>query len=187
MNEILWFVSRATGAASVAMLTVVVVLGLVTASRRPPRGIRSAVVMGLHRSLSLGASAFLVVHVATAVVETYVSIDWVSALVPFTSGYQRAWVGLGTLAVDLVAAIVITSLLRHRLPERAWQAVHWTAFLFWPLAVAHGIAMGTSDEPILRGISVGCAVVGAVALGWRWLATDADTERRRTVALQEWS
>lgn len=187
MNELLWFVSRAAGVVSVAMLTVVVVLGLVTASRRRPKGIRSAVVMGLHRSLSLGASVFLVVHVATAVVETYVSIDWVSAIVPFTSGYQRAWVGLGTIAVDLVAAIVITSLLRHRLPERVWKGVHVSAFAFWPMAVVHGIAMGTSDEPILRWISIGCAVAGAAALGWRVLATDADTERRRSVALQEWS
>jgi predicted ferric reductase len=187
MNEALWFVSRATGVVSVAMLTVVVVLGLVTASRRPPRGIRSAVVMGLHRSLSLGACVFLAVHVATAVVETYVSIDWVSAFVPFTSGYERAWVGLGTIAVDLAAAIIITSLLRHRLPERMWTAVHVTAFLFWPIAIVHGVAMGTSDEPILRGISIGCGLAGAAALGWRWLATDPDTERRRTVALQEWS
>lgn len=187
MNEVLWFLSRATGVASVAMLTVVVVLGLVTASRRPPQGTRSAVVMGLHRSLSLGACVFLAVHVATAVIETYVSIDWVSALVPFTSGYQRAWVGLGTIAVDLVAAIVITSLLRHRLPERVWKAVHWTALLLWPVAVAHGIAMGTRDEPVLRGISIGCALAGAAALGWRWVATDPDTQRRRSVALQEWS
>ncbi|HYO85740.1 MAG TPA: ferric reductase-like transmembrane domain-containing protein [Dermatophilaceae bacterium] len=187
MNEILWFLSRATGAVSVATLTVVVVLGLVTASRRRPRGIRSAVVMGLHRSLSLGASVFLVVHVATAILETYVSIGWISAIVPFTASYQRAWVGLGTIAVDLAAAIIITSLLRHRLPERVWKGVHLTAFAFWPIAVVHGIAMGTSDEPILRGITIGCAAAGATALGWRLFATDPDTEKRRTVALQEWS
>ena len=38
MNEILRLVSRATGVASAAMLTVVLVLGLLTASRRPPPG-----------------------------------------------------------------------------------------------------------------------------------------------------
>ena len=187
MNEALWFLSRAAGVASVVMLTVVMVLGMVVASRRPPRGIRSAVVMGLHRSLSLGASVFLLVHVTTAVVETYVSIDWISAIVPFTSSYQTAWVGLGTLAVDLLVAIVVTSLLRDRLSERVWRAVHLTAFAFWPLAVVHGIAMGTGDEPVLRGISIGCAVAGAAAIGWRLLVTDPDTERRRTVAVQEWS
>ncbi len=187
MNEILWFVSRATGVASALMLTVVVVLGLVTASRRPPRGIRSAVVMGLHRSLSLGASVFLLVHIATAIVETYVSIDLVSAVVPFTSGYETAWVGLGTIAVDIVAAIMVTSLLRQRLSERLWRAVHWLSFAFWPIAIVHGIALGTSDEPVLRGVTVACAVAGAAAIGWRFLATNPDADRRRTVALQEWS
>ncbi len=187
MNEALWFLSRAAGVASVVLLTVVMILGMVTASRRAPKGIRSTVVMGLHRSLSLGATVFLFVHVTTAVVETYVSIDWISAVVPFTSSYQTAWVGLGTLAVDLVAAIGLTSLLRHRLPERMWRGVHLTAFMFWPLAVVHGIAMGTGDEPVLRGISIGCAVAGAAAIGWRLLATDPDTQRRRTVAVQEWS
>jgi sulfoxide reductase heme-binding subunit YedZ len=150
------------------------VLGLVTASRRPPKGIRSAVVMGLHRSLSLGASAFLLVHIATAVVETYVNIDLISAVVPFTSGYETAWVGLGTVAADIVAAVMVTSLLRHRLSERLWRAVHWLSFAFWPIAVVHGIALG-------------CAVAGAVAIGWRVLATNPDADRRRSVALQEWS
>ena len=47
--------------------------------------------MGLHRSLALGASAFLVVHIATAIIESYVNIDAISAIVPFTSGYESAW------------------------------------------------------------------------------------------------
>ncbi|MEO7061782.1 MAG: ferric reductase-like transmembrane domain-containing protein [Lapillicoccus sp.] len=187
MNELMWFVSRATGVASITLLTAVLVLGLVTGSRRPPSGIRSAVVMGLHRSLALGATAFLFVHIATAIAESYVSIDVISAIVPFTSGYETAWVGLGTVAVDLVAAIVITSLLRHRLPERAWRAVHLLAFAFWPIAVVHGLALGTSSEFLLRGITIACASVGLAALGWRLLATSPDVERRQSVLAQEWS
>jgi predicted ferric reductase len=187
MNEILWFVSRATGVASIVALTVVMVLGMLTSSRRPPQGIRSAVVIGLHRSLALGASAFLLVHIVTAIFEKYVSIDAISAVVPFTSGYETAWVGLGTVAVDLVAAIVITSLLRHRLPERAWRVVHLSAFAMWPIAVVHGVALGTSDEPFLRGITIASAVAGGAAIAWRLLATDPDSERRQAVALQEWS
>lgn len=187
MNEVMWFLSRATGVASIVLLTAVLILGMLTASRRPSSGLRSAVVMGLHRSLALGASAFLVVHIATAIAETYVDIDVISAIVPFTAGYEAAWVGLGTLAVDLTIAVVVTSLLRHRLPDRAWRAVHLTAFALWPLAVAHGIALGTSDEPVLRLLTNACAVTGAAAMAWRVFVTNADTERRRAVALQEWS
>ena len=36
MNELLWFVSRATGVASIVLLTIVLVLGLVTSGRRSP-------------------------------------------------------------------------------------------------------------------------------------------------------
>ncbi len=187
MNELLWFVSRATGVASITLLTAVLVLGLVTASRRPPQGIRSAVVMGLHRSLALGSVAFLLVHIATAIGETYVSIDLVSAVVPFTSGYERAWVGLGTLAIDLAAAVVATSLLRHRLPERVWRAVHLLAFVFWPVALVHGIALGTSGETVLRAITIACGVVGVAAIGWRLFASSPDAERREAVLVQEWS
>ncbi len=187
MKELLWFASRGSGLVAVVLLTSVMCLGMVTSGRRRPEGPSATVVMGLHRSLSLGAEAFLAAHVATAVAETYVSIDLVSALVPFTSGYERIWVGLGTLAVDLLVALVVTSVLRQRIPERLWRAVHVLAFAFWPIAIAHGVALGTADEPVLRGITLSCAVAGMLALAWRLWAQDPDTHRRQAVEAQEWT
>lgn len=187
MNEALWYASRATGVASIALLTAVVVLGAVTAGRRRPRGGSATVVMAMHRWLSLGMSVFLLVHVVTAIAETYVDIGWVSALVPFTSGYAALWVGLGTLAVDILIAVMVTSLLRHRLPERAWRAVHWFAYLLWPVALVHGVALGTAAEPLLRAATLACAMIGFAALAWRAVATTPDLARRRAVLAQEWS
>ncbi len=187
MNELLWYVSRATGLVSLALLTVVLVLGAVTSGRRAPHGERATVLMGLHRWLSLGMVAFLGVHVATAVAETYVSIDAISAIVPFTSSYQTLWVGLGTLAVDLVIAVAVTSWLRHRIPERLWRGVHLTAYLLWPVALVHGFAMGTASEPLLRATTVACGLVGIAALAWRANARHADAARRSDVLRQEWS
>jgi predicted ferric reductase len=146
-----------------------------------------AVVMGLHRSLALGTSAFLLAHIVTAVVDGYVNVGVVSALVPFTAGYERAWVGLGTIAFDLGLAVVITSLLRHRLSRRAWKGVHILAFVLWPTAVVHGFAMGTAAEPLLRMVTVACAVVGLGALAWRASTIPADRARRDLVLRQEWS
>lgn len=187
MNELLWYVSRATGTASLVLLTAVLVLGALTAGRRNPHSQRPALVMGLHRSLALGMSAFLLAHIATAVGETYVNIDVVSAVVPFTSGYEKAWVGLGTVAFDLIIAVVVTSLLRHRLPTRVWKGIHLLAFALWPTAVVHGFAMGTGSEPLLRGVTVGCAAVGLASVLWRTASTYADHTRREVVVLQEWS
>lgn len=187
MNELLWYTSRATGMASIVLLTGVVVLGAVI-SGRGARTLESAtVVTALHRWLSLGMTVFLLLHIGTAVVETYVSIDAISAIVPFTSGYEPLWVGLGTLAFDIVVAVVATSLLRERISERVWRVVHWAAYALWPLAVVHGFMLGTANEPLLRLTTVACALAGVVALVWRSGATHHDTDRRRDVASQEWS
>ncbi|HET8595288.1 MAG TPA: ferric reductase-like transmembrane domain-containing protein [Intrasporangium sp.] len=187
MNELLWYTSRATGVASIVLLTGVVILGVVI-SGRGARSLEGAtVVTALHRWLSLGMTVFLLLHIATAIAETYVSIDAISALVPFTAGYEPLWVGLGTLAFDILVAVVVTSLLRERLPERVWRIVHWAAYALWPLAIIHGFMLGTANEPLLRLITVACALAGLVAIVWRSGATHHDTDRRRDVASQEWS
>ncbi len=187
MNELLWYSSRATGVVSIVLLTAVVVLGAVTAGRRRPHGESATVVMALHRRLSLGMTVFLGAHIATAIAETYVSIDLVSAVLPFTSGYEALWVGLGTLAFDILIAVVVTSVLRHRLAERTWRRVHLLSHALWPMAVVHGLALGTSDQPLLVATTIACAVVGLGAVAWRWSTTHADRARRAAVLTQEWS
>ena len=187
MNELLWYVSRATGIVSIVLLTTVVVLGVVLAGRRASKGEHAAVVMALHRWLGLGVTAFLLVHIATAVLETYVPIGLISAVVPFTSAYSPLWVGLGTLALDLVAAVAVTSYWRHRMPERAWRAVHLLSYALWPMAVVHGIALGTGSEPILRGTTILCGVVGAGAVAWRLQSSTADRVQRERALEKVWS
>ncbi len=188
MNETLWYASRATGVASIVLLTAVVVLGALVSGRRRPHGEQATVVMAVHRWLSLGMVAFLAVHIVTAVVETYVSIDVISAIVPFTSHYETLWVGLGTLAVDVLVAVLVTSWWRHRLPERAWRAVHYASYLLWPMALVHGLVLGTANELLLLTTTVLCGVVGVGAVLWRLLALPHhDQARRESVLEQEWT
>lgn len=186
-NETLWYLSRATGLASITLLTLVVILGLLTSGRRRPFGERATIVMGLHRWVSLGMVAFLTTHIVTAIVETYVSIDWISLVIPFTSAYSPLWVGLGTLAFDVLVAVMVTSYWRHRMTERAWTAVHWLSYLMWPMAIVHGVALGTADQPLLRGTTLLCGAAGALAIAWRLTTSYADRDRRRDILAGGWS
>lgn len=186
-SEMLWYLSRATGVVSMVLLTIVVVLGMVTAGRRRPEGTRATVAMGTHRWLSLGMLAFLSAHIFTAIIESYVPISWLSVVVPFVSEYEPVLIGFGALGVDLLIAVVVTSLLRHRIPERIWRQVHWASYAMWLVALVHGFTMGTDDQPILRLITVGCGVVGGMFASWRIAVTFADRERRSQISLQEWS
>lgn len=183
----LWFLSRATGVVSVLAMTLVVLLGTATTARSARRVHNRALITALHRSLALGLSLFLGVHIATAILTEFVDIDWLSVVAPFTAGYEPLWVGFGSVAVDLLCAVVGTSLLRHRLSQRAWRRVHWLTYLLWPMAILHAVGMSTSKEPILMGITVGCAGAGLLGIAHRLFTRDADTRRRALVTAGEWS
>jgi methionine sulfoxide reductase heme-binding subunit len=179
----LWYVSRATGLVTLVLLTAVAVLGiLVTRKGRLP-GLPSFAVTGLHRNLSLLAVAFTGVHVLTAVVDSYVSIPLISVVVPFTSGYERLTTAFGAISLDLMAAMIITSLLRRHLSPKFWRAVHWLAYVSWPVAFLHCL-LASKDlrHGWMFGITVlaGAAVVGASL--WRLSAAVSAVPRARRVA-----
>jgi methionine sulfoxide reductase heme-binding subunit len=125
--------------------------------------------VGLHRNAALFAVVLLVIHIATAVIDPYVTIGWVSAIVPFTSSYEPLWLGLGALAIDLLAAVVVTSLLRFRLGIRLWRAVHWLAYAVWPLAAIHGIGAASDlQSGVLLDVVLATIVGVVIAIAWRF-------------------
>jgi methionine sulfoxide reductase heme-binding subunit len=141
----LWFVSRASGVILLILFSTVMVLGVATQTGATPRRWARFTVAELHRTLSLFAVALLGLHVVTAILDPYVSIGWAATVLPFTSHYERLAISLGTLAIDLGGAVLITSLFRTRIGRRAWRAVHWLAYLAWPAAFLHSIRAATYD------------------------------------------
>ena len=138
----LWFVSRASGLALLVSFSTVLVLGVAARLGSAPRRWPRFAVAELHRTLALFSVAFLVLHVVTAILDPFVTIGWAATLIPFASPYRTLAIALGTLAVDLGGAVVLTSLVRRRLGYRAWRAVHWLAYLAWPVAFAHSLTAG---------------------------------------------
>ena len=139
-----WFASRATGVSSLVLFSLVAILGILVNRQGRLPGLPRFAVTALHRNLSLLTVAFLGMHIVTAIVDGYAHIPWLSTIVPFTSGYERFWIGLGTVAIDLVAAVIVTSLLRGRLAPSVWRAVHWLSYLSYPVVVVH--SLGASKD-----------------------------------------
>ena len=87
---------------------------------------------------------------------------------PFGATYRPLWLGLGTVAFDLVLVVVATSLLRARLPHRAWRTVHVSAYACWVLSVVHGLGIGTdASSPWARTTGLVCVVSVGLAAGLR--------------------
>lgn len=179
----LWYASRATGIIALIMLTGVVVLGVAVQRRGTLPGLPKFATVGLHRSISLLAVVFLAIHVLSAVLDSYVSIDIVAAFVPFVSSYEPLWLGLGAVSFDLILALIATSLLRARIGRRTWRAVHWLAYVSWPVAVAHSLGSSTDMQSgwlLLLGIACIFAVIGALA--WRFASGPESVPRAARVS-----
>ena len=164
----LWYATRATGLTALVLLTLTMVLGLTTTTRARARHWPGFAQQELHRRLSILSVLFLGVHVLTSVLDTFVTIPWAAIVVPFVSTYQGFWIGVGAVALDLMIAVFVTSLLRQRMRPATWRAVHWLAYLSWPVAMAHTFGMGTdAGEGWVIVLGVVCGLAVAAALGWR--------------------
>ena len=178
-----WYASRSTGIVALLLLTAVLVLGMLVSRQGRLPGLPRFAVTSLHRNLSLLSVAFIVVHVLTAVLDTYVSIPATAGVVPFVSGYERFWLGLGAISFDLMLAMIVTSLLRGRLNRVLWRAIHLLAYLSWPVAFAHSIGSSTDlQHGWLLYLAVACALLVVAATGWRLAQAARQVPRAARVA-----
>ena len=179
-----WYLARGTGVVSLILFTAVLALGLAGTLRvaAGPRWPRFALDT-LHRDLSLLAVALLVVHIATSLLDGYAPIRLIDAVVPFLSPYRPLWLGLGALALDIIVALVITSLVRRRLGYGMWRAIHWLAYLSWPVAVLHGLGTGSDTKAgWMLLLTAVCVAIVAGALVVRIQRADGDRVVRGVAA-----
>lgn len=172
-GKALWYLTRGTGAVSLVLLTISLVLGVVDVRRFASPRVPRFLVDGLHRTVSLLVLLTVAIHILTAVLDPFAPISIADAFVPFAGRYRPFWLGLGALAFDLLLALVLTSVLRGRVGPRAWRAVHWAAYACWPVAFVHGLGTGSDIRggwmlavSLLCAAAVAIAVLTRIAGGW---------------------
>jgi methionine sulfoxide reductase heme-binding subunit len=167
----LWYATRGAGATTLVLLTASVALGIGEVRSWQPLGLPRFALATLHRTLSLLAVVLLAVHVATTALDAFPRIGVLNAVVPFVTSYRPLWIGLGTVACDLVIALVVTSLVRRRLGYGAWRALHWLAYACWPVAVLHGLGAGSDTKASwMLVLTLVCTAAVVVAIAGRLAA-----------------
>ncbi len=160
----LWFLNRGSGVVLLVLLTLSVVLGVLATGRSRAPLWPTFVTQGLHRSLAGVSMMLLAGHALTAVVDEYVDIRWWQALIPVGATYHPLALGLGTLALDVLVLVTLTSMARERLPQRTWFAIHLMTYAAWLVSVAHGLLIGTdAGRTWFQLASAACVVAAAVA------------------------
>jgi len=170
-NPAVWYLMRGSGLVALILFTSVVVLGIATTMRFRPARMPRFVTLGLHRSVSLLAVVFLGIHIATAIADSYAKVGVAQVVVPLPSAKYGLFLGMGALSLDLIAAVVLTSLVRRHLSQRVWRGIHWLAYASWPVAFLHSVGIGTDKASgWFVDTAVACASAIVVAVFWRLLA-----------------
>jgi predicted ferric reductase len=163
--EASWYVLRASGLLAYGLLWLTMLAGLGVTSglaRRWP-GLPGSYT--LHRLTSLLGLGCALVHALALLADPYVSYGVGQAFVPFLSGhYRAAWVGLGQVALYLLAVVGLSFYLRDRLGIHAWRLIHMLSFALFLLALIHGLESG-SDSGSLWGRALYWVSGGSVLLG----------------------
>jgi sulfoxide reductase heme-binding subunit YedZ len=161
----MWYLTRGTGIVALILLTLSVALGVANVRRAQTASVPRFVFDSIHRSGSLLAVAFVLVHIATSLLDGYAPIRLIDVIVPFRSAYRPLWLGFGAVAFDLLIAVALTSVLRRRLGYRAWRATHWAAYACWPVALLHGLGTGSDTKTAwMLGITAVCVIAVIVAV-----------------------
>lgn len=160
-----WYATRGLGTALLIVVTCTVVLGIVTSTRWIGQATPGFVAADLHRNLSLLALVLLFAHIVTTVLDPFAHISVRDVLIPVGAAYRPIWLGLGVVAMEIMVAVAVTSLLRDRIGPRLWRLIHWAAYAIWPLSVVHGLGTGSdARSPWLIGVVVSCVAAVLLAL-----------------------
>src|SRR5215472_8660070 len=162
-----WYVARAAGLVSWGLLTAATMWGLALSTKIFGKRPRPNWLLDLHRMLGGLALVFVGVHVGAILLDTYVHFGVASVIVPFASSWRPVAVAWGVVALYLLLAVELTSLLRSRLPNAIWRGVHYTTFVLFVTATIHGLSAGTDttrEIAVLVAGGAGLAFVGMTAI-----------------------
>ena len=153
-------------------LTASVGVGLVATDRIVMTPGHRVMAQAVHRAVSFGALAFLVIHIVTEILAQRAHV--IDAFIPFLSPYRTFYIGLGTIASDLLLLIVVTSIWRKRFTAHGkawrWRAIHYSSYVAFVFGVLHGLLGGREAKPYVDW-SYGFAIaLTALAVVVRFLA-----------------
>jgi methionine sulfoxide reductase heme-binding subunit len=159
-----WLAIRGTGITAWALLTAVVLWGILLRTQLLGRLAPPMRLLDLHRWLGAVALGFLAVHMTMLVFDPSVSFTVPQILVPGLAPWQTTAVALGTVAFWLLVPVSFLGRIRAKLGlvgNRWFKRSHLLAYAAWPLATGHYVLAGTDA---LAEWSVGLLFAGTALI-----------------------
>lgn len=170
IGGIWWYAARSSGVVAWLFLTASVIWGVLASTKLLQRWRRPAWLLDLHRWLGALTVSFVAVHMLSLLADSYVGFDVADLFVPLASSWRPWAVALGVVAMWLLVAVELTSLMMKRLRRRTWRAIHLFSYgVFW-LTSLHATFAGTDTaNPLYLWTAVASVAAVSFALVYRVL------------------
>jgi predicted ferric reductase len=156
-SEIWWYVSRSSGLVAWGLLTLAVCWGIALSTHVLGRKHQPSWLLAVHRFLGGLSLMFVVLHVVAVVADSHANFGWADVLVPVVTRWRAAAVW-GIVAMYLLVAVEVTSLMMKRLPKRLWRGIHFVSFVLYVISNVHAIMAGHDVNSMLYRV----AALGAI-------------------------
>jgi predicted ferric reductase len=160
-----WIVARATGVAAYIALCLAVLSGIALRTSVLDFLATNRALRSLHDFVTWVWIPLGLAHVATLLLDKTAQIAPLDLVVPFQVGYAPVAIGLGTLSLDIVVLVTVTSWLRRKMDDRLWRWLHRTSYVAFVTLFLHALLSGTDfSSPLISAISWSAALgIGLLA------------------------
>lgn len=190
-EQLAWYIARSGGIIALVLSAAAVLWGLLLSTKVLEGTPSPKWLLSLHKYLGTLSVVFTGVHVAGLVADNFVHFGWSEVFVPFASSWQPGAVAWGVVAMYLLVAVQVSSMLMHRMPRRWWKRIHLLSYLMFWTGLVHGVQAGTeADNPLYIAGTATLALLVVFLTAFRILttrrqrsaapATSRDTERQST-------
>jgi sulfoxide reductase heme-binding subunit YedZ len=178
MNDIMWYLSRATGIVATVLALAALAWGFLFSARETGTRFRPAWWLDLHNWLGGLAMIFTVVHIATSYLNDDAGLALASLFLPGVASSERLALSWGVVATYLFATAVLTSWPRRLFSRRTWRILHLGSVIGVALALVHAYQMGTEAPD--RGFRIGMLLLVGIGTFTMSIRVMAVIDKRRS-------
>src|SRR5438552_13825185 len=143
MDLFFWEVARASGLAAYVALCIAVLTGLAPRTQALGFLATNRAVRALHDWSPWIVLPAAITHVVALVLDATARISLVDLVVPFQTSYGQLAIGLGTISLDLVVIVLVTTWMRRSMSNGAWQLFHRLSYVGFVALFLHALLSGT--------------------------------------------
>lgn len=143
-----WIAERLFAFMAYWVVTASVVYGLLLSTKLLDHITHKPTTFAMHKDLALIALGLAGVHGTLLMLDKTVPYDIAQVFIPGLSPYQPLWVGIGQVALYLLAFVSISWRLRRRIGVKTWRGVHALMLVAFVAATLHGVLIGSDGDEV---------------------------------------